>query len=396
MPTSLFITPKELKNRAEKIWQRGELHKAWLSDQPLFPLSLALPSLTASVLLHEFSAVQHAVLALRQDSLKHGYQLTDRIINHQKLGEQKLPVTAVFATENDFLRYLGNSQIFTQFQQLSQNTLSQYPCLHSWLVRYPFKIRDNAEIWQHILAVCNYFVQHPRPDCYIRQLDIAGVDSKFIENNKGLLSELLDRILPESARNTNITGLSHNGFERRYGLRYDLPTCRFRILDKHLALHGLTDLTLTVPEFKALDLAVKTVFIVENKINGLAFPDFPDAIVIFGLGYSVDLLADIRCLQNAKLHYWGDLDTHGFAILSRLRTYYPQLTSLLMDEQILDAFQNLWVTEPKISTANLENLTNNEQTVFLRLKNQAIRLEQERIGFNTLTDMLNAFCTDNA
>jgi hypothetical protein len=78
-------------------------------------------------------------------------------------------------------------------------------------------------------------------------------------------------------------------------------------LDKHLALHGLTDLTLTVPEFKTLDLAVKTVFIVENKINGLAFPDFPDAIVIFGLGYAVDLLAESQCLQSAKLYYWGDL-----------------------------------------------------------------------------------------
>jgi hypothetical protein len=389
MPTNPFITPKELKARAEKIWQRGELHKAWLSDQSLFPLSLTLPPLTANVLLHQFSAVQIAVSALRQDSLKHGYSLTDKVINHQKLGEQKLPVAVVFASESDFLRYLGNSQAFTQFQRLSQHTLNHYPCLHAWLVRYPFKIMENAEIWQQLLAVCAYFVQHPQPDCYIRQLDITGVDTKFIEARKGLLSELLDKILPETARNMDITGSSNHGFERRYGLRYDPPTCRFRILDKRLALHGLTDLSLTIAEFKALDLAVKTVFIVENKINGLAFPDFPDAIVIFGLGYAVDLLAESQCLQTATVYYWGDLDTDGLAILSRLRGYFPQLTTLLMDEQTLDAFQNLWVTEPKSSAANPKNLRADEQRLFQRLKMQAIRLEQERIGFNTLIDALN-------
>jgi hypothetical protein len=248
---------------------------------------------------------------------------------------------------------------------------------------------DHADVWQQLLAVCAYFVQHPRPDCYIRQLDIVGVDTKFIENHKGLLSELLNNILPETVYNAEVTGLSNNGFERRYGLRYDPPTCRFRILDKRLALHGLTDLTLTVSEFKALDLAVKTVFITENKINGLAFPDFPDAIVIFGLGYSVDLLAEISCLQSAQLYYWGDLDSHGFAMLSRLRCYFPQLNSLLMDEQTLNAFQDLWGVEPKSSAAIPENLTTDEQQLFQRLKTQSIRLEQERIGFNMLIGVLN-------
>jgi hypothetical protein len=386
-----FITPKELKTRAEKIWQRGELHKAWLLDQPLFPLTLTLPPLTANVLLHQFSAVQTSISVLRQDSLKHGYRISDKMINHQKLGEQKLPVAVVFNHESDFLRYLNHSQSFAKFQQLSKNILSHYSCLQSWLVRYPFKVMEFSEVWQLLLAVCAYFVQRPQPDCYIRQLDIAGVDTKFIENHKALLSDLLTRILPEDAYNADITSLSHHGFERRYGLRYDPPTCRLRILDKHLALHGLTDLTLTAPEFKALNLAVKTVFITENKINGLAFPDFPDAIVIFGLGYSVDLLAESQSLQKAKLYYWGDLDSHGFAILSRLRGYFPQLTSLLMDESTLDAFQGLWVIEPSniMLQTNPANLTPDEDKVFHRLKTQGIRLEQERISFGTLISVLN-------
>jgi hypothetical protein len=103
----------------------------------------------------------------------------------------------VFDYESDYLCYLNRSQTFAQFQQLSQHTLNHYLCLHSWLARYPFKIMENAEIWQQLLAVCAYFVKHPQPDCYIRQLDITGVDTKFIEARKGLLSELLDKICPK-------------------------------------------------------------------------------------------------------------------------------------------------------------------------------------------------------
>ncbi|NOR71388.1 MAG: hypothetical protein GQ532_17115, partial [Methylomarinum sp.] len=47
--------------------------------------------------------------------------------------------------------------------------------------------------------------------------------------------------------------------------------------------------------------------------------------------------------------YWGDLDTHGFAILSRLRHYYPQVKSILMDEKTLEQFAHLSVYESIIS-----------------------------------------------
>jgi hypothetical protein len=97
-------------------------------------------------------------------------------------------------------------------------------------------------------------------------------------------------------------------------------------------------------------------------------------------------------LQSAKLYYWGDLDSHGFAMLSRLRGYFPQLTSLLMDESTLDAFQSLWGVEPSNITlqTNPANLTPDEDKVFHRLTTQGVRLEQERISFGTLISVLNA------
>ena len=60
------------------------------------------------------------------------------------------------------------------------------------------------------------------------------------------------------------------------------------------------------------------VFIAENEINGLAFPPVESGIVIFKLGYAVDLLAGVRWLGRARdLAYWGEWAIHLSAVGSK-------------------------------------------------------------------------------
>ncbi len=42
-------------------------------------------------------------------------------------------------------------------------------------------------------------------------------------------------------------------------------------------------------------------------------------------------LAQAGWLARCQVYYWGDIDTHGFAILDQLRTHIPHARSLLMD-----------------------------------------------------------------
>ncbi|WP_263459185.1 DUF2220 domain-containing protein [Bathymodiolus platifrons methanotrophic gill symbiont] len=172
-------------------------------------------------------------------------------------------------------------------------------------------------------------------------------------------------------------------------MRYDQPLIRLRILDASLTIHSLTDLTLTLSEFKQLKIAAKRVFIVGNKVTMLAFPDHPEAIVIFGLGYAVNLLVDAQCLQGRELYYWGDLDPDGLTILSRLRQYYPQVKSLLMDRKTLEHFKHLVVHAPTQSIEKeLQYLTEEECLLYQKLHHGSLRLEQERISFNYLQKSL--------
>jgi len=183
-------------------------------------------------------------------------------------------------------------------------------------------------------------------------------------------------------------------FEARYGLASKPSQVRFRILDGRLAIQGLTDLAVPAREFASLDLPVERVFITENEINGLAFPGVPGSLVIFGLGYGLDRLSEVRWLHDRRLHYWGDIDTYGFHILDRLRARFPAAQSFLMDRETLLEHAPLWVRESNPYDGDLPRLTSAERDLYDDLRHnrlgERVRLEQERIPYGWLQRALGS------
>jgi hypothetical protein len=148
-----------------------------------------------------------------------------------------------------------------------------------------------------------------------------------------------------------------------------------------------------VDDFARLELPIKQIFITENMINGLVFPDLKQSLVIFGLGYGLDRLAGIDWLKNKLIYYWGDIDTHGFAMLDQIRTYFPQTMSLLMDRSTLIKHQGHWGYEKSPTTRELPRLNEAEANLYHEIKNQqfseALRLEQEKIPYAFVQSALN-------
>jgi hypothetical protein len=116
-------------------------------------------------------------------------------------------------------------------------------------------------------------------------------------------------------------------------------------------------------------------------------------MAIFGSGYTVAGLGRVPWLAACEVHYWGDLDTHGFAILSRLRGWLPHARSLLMDRATLLAHRDRWGTEPAPTRERLDHLTVAEGDLYRDLVEDvfgtAVRLEQERIGWRHASRVLN-------
>jgi hypothetical protein len=170
-----------------------------------------------------------------------------------------------------------------------------------------------------------------------------------------------------------------------------------RLLDPGRSLLGTgadEDITLDQACFARLDPVGSRVFITENEVNFLAFPAVADAMVIFGAGYGFDALASARWLNERTIHYWGDIDTHGFAILHELRGHFAHVESFLMDHATLMAHRSRWTDEPQPILRDLPLLSPAERTLFdelrwKRLDNRQVRLEQERIGFHCVEKALD-------
>ena len=68
---------------------------------------------------------------------------------------------------------------------------------------------------------------------------------------------------------------------------------------------------------------------IENEITYLSVDVPDDGVVLWGKGFEGDRIGRLPWLANVPVLYWGDLDTHGFAILDRMRAWLPQTESVL-------------------------------------------------------------------
>lgn len=295
------------------------------------------------------------------------------------LGTQRIPERLVFNTPLEVAQCIGEAERWELVEQRYEEVISRWPMLSTKLSRYYDLLADYSKAdYQRLIDMITWINLNPDSSLYPRQLPVAGLDSKWLEVRKGVLTDLVGVIKGDIA--------SKDDFFQLCGLKAPPQLIRIRILDSELRdkIGGLSDISMPLEQLAELDIPVTNVFIVENLQTGLAFDDIQGSIVIMQLGYGVNLLGGVHWLAKARCFYWGDLDTHGFAILNRARTYLPALTSILMNEESLHLHRELWVEEKSPHGAEaLPLLSDTEQALYKAIKQnvwgQNIRLEQERI-----------------
>lgn len=377
---------KALKAQLLRLWERGEFLKDRLTGYSSFPLRLTLKAPTSQDLTDRFNDVRVWAKALAETPW---LRIEWQEVRHRVQGVQRLPSSVWVDSLEDAVTVLGKRRDWATFDEQVSITQSMHPVLLPWLEKHPMQALALADVWPLLLSIVTWMMQHPRSNVYLRQIDLPGIHSKFIESHRAVLSEWFDLALPASAVDHGKTGLSQ--FAARYGFLEKPKRIRFRTLDPSIhTMPGLDcpDLTLDADSFSRLNLAVQRVFITENEINFLAFPKMPESIVIFGAGYGWDALAKAQWLNHCDMYYWGDIDTHGFAILDQLRGHFPHVKSLLMDAETLYAHMAFWGQEDKPTSADLLRLSSAENALYQDLRysriRQALRLEQEYIGFECL------------
>jgi hypothetical protein len=382
-----MLSPDEIQRLCERKYPA--FLSSLVSGERFFPLEIRFgrPSTT-----DEWEKLRGDISTLARANI--GYRIEWAETNTRRWGRQKFPTRVWFECEDDYLSSLRKRPEVQTFRTNLALTRAQCPELGTWLPSNAIRLADFAETWPDLLKVCRYFLSYPRPGLYARELPVE-VDTKFIERHEGILRNLLDFLLPDSAK------VEADRFEERFGLRYDEPLIRFRLLDPQLKLRlnlPVDDLAVPLSRFCAWNWTGLRVIVTENKMRTtfLTLPSAPDAIGIWGGGGAAELLSRATWLANCRLFYWGDLDVHGFHILSRLRRTFPQITSVMMDETTLDTFSRFIVAASESTYEMVSGLTAQEHRAYKRVQAGTLLLEQEKIPHSYAAQMLCRLLTATA
>ena len=385
-------TAEASRRKFLKKWDNGSLIRDLVEKSMTFPFRIPLKMPSSGEMVFSFNEVRLWAGDLEDRSLSASWSLERKEVNHRELGRNRIPSALVFQDKHDLLVFLGKKREFEDYFRYFERLIMSFPALKEWALQKPHSLLKYGPELERLIRIINWIKEHPRPGIYLRQLSLDEIDTKYIEHRRGLLTVWLDSVLESSAVNDAARGVRN--FERRYGFLQRPDLIRFRYLDPDVSLKGFTDLTVRADEFCRLEPEIGTVFVVENDISALAFPPVSNALVLFGRGYHFEPLADAVWLQNKNIYYWGDLDSHGFAILAQFRKLFPNTQSILMDRATLLSHKAHWTKEKSAVPTVPAGLTGDEKALMKDLienrYGENIRLEQEFILYFRLQECLDS------
>ena len=250
--------------------------------------------------------------------------------------------------------------------------------LRSLKLLFPSDTSDRE--FEAVLRTLSWLLRHPNAGLFPRALPVEGVDSKWLERRRAALARLWNTVTGENVSAADF--LEHAGLLR-------LPQF---VLVKNAAAWVGEEAAEEVVKLPVETLAKKApespvVLIIENEQTALSL-DFRDVPIFLALGYGVTLLESLPWMKEKRILYFGDLDTHGLAILAECRRLFPQTESVLMDLPTFERWRAFAVTEPKGAEPSPEHLTPEEMALADVLSAGRLRLEQERIPLGTVREAL--------
>lgn len=371
----LWTRPADVRASVRKKWDSGVLLGRFAAGAQWEPLGLPIRGPSARLIGEQLAEVRQWAAEWATAAAGGPLRVEYKQVGGLDFGANSIPARAWLDSYDDawaLLRVGADVRRLAGLIEAARGTR-----LVPWLTGHPMRALRLADDWDRLLATVRWIEQRQAPGMYLRQIDAPGVDTKFIERHKGVLTELLDAQLDPSR-----VMVGAPDFAGRYGFLRRPGYVRFRVAGGY---RGFSELSVRAGEFTGAPSGVSRAYVIENEITYLAFPVPDAAMVIFGGGYAVPVLESLGWLAGLDLVYWGDIDTHGFAILNRLRHYLPHARSMLMDRATLLGHRDHWTTEPSPAAAVLDRLDGAESALYTDLVSDAcgpsVRLEQERISF---------------
>lgn len=373
-----WTAPSDIAAKVRRRWDDGTLLRTFAAGDPFPVLDVPVRGPAAADLGERFDEARSWVTALEAGSRGgRAYDLVSTSVGGRSAGRTERPGRAVVSSFDQAWRLLGVLDDVAAFGRVLTIADQVLPddAVRAWVLDKPLRALALEPEWPAIAAAYRWLRDNRGSGRYLRQVDAPGVDTKLVERHRPVLAEML-----------GVTSRAV-GFTTDLGLSAKPAMVRLRCAPGLLDLPDVvTDVSLRLDEARRLAPGtVARALIVENEVTYLSVPVPAEGLVLWGKGFDVDQPASLPWLAGTDVTYWGDLDTHGFAILDRLRAWLPQARSVLMDRDTLLAHEERWGQEDRPTAAALTRLTEAEAALYAELVSDRhgtrVRLEQERIDW---------------
>jgi hypothetical protein len=373
-------TPADLAARWLKQWRLADNRELRLLHADSWPIALGIGRPTAAELTHQTDSVRDHLQRWRVVKVGH---VVWEPVNFRSASEPiTVPVSWQLHAPSEWATATGDPSIGAEFARLQRLLHAINPRFHRLIVRQPFLTEDKqiadvvaaAKVALELTPGCAF----GRP---LRTLSVGGIDTKFFERHRTLMTQLLDVLFDGEVDNLGLEGFLGALDDTDHWLliapleRGLLPFSQQRIRTKEL-------MDATLPGSRVL--------VVENESSLYQLPRISDTVAILGAGLNLGWL-EAPGFDGKQLAYWGDLDTWGLQMLATARGYRPQLRALLMTRDIFDAHAALSaVPEPSPAAESPPIvLTEAESMLYRHLRAlEKGRLEQEFLPVDQVGDAL--------
>jgi len=196
-----LLFPEDI--RAALIRRFDNAWRSWLSEGNSFPITLSLGVPTESYVADDAAGVRSWVDAWAGWTGAGSVRWVDR--QWGRLGRQRLPASLELASAREVASIAGQDGRWDIACERFGRLSAGWPlAAGSGLARCFDLLADYADAdFDRLLAFLRWVDHHPNSGLYLRQLPIEGLDTKWVESRKGLLSRLL-RLLRELRRSSKL------------------------------------------------------------------------------------------------------------------------------------------------------------------------------------------------
>lgn len=373
-------SPDELAQILTRQWHSADRREQRLLVPEAWPVQLSIGRPTPAQLAHRTALVREHIARWRAvDIGQVGWQDT---VFRSAAEPISLPLHWTLSSAQEWAQACADRIVELELNELLQLLGRVDPRFHSLLVRQRALWRDR-EPEEVVLAATLALQLEPgiAAGVPLRSLALAGIDSKFFERNRALVTALLDIRFDGQASELGLTSFLNAADEGDHWLLV-VPLS-----------HGLLPFTQQrVRARELIDTALPAgrVLLIENERCLHRLPPLADTIAVLGSGLDLSWLrAD--WLRERRLGYWGDMDTWGLRMLASARRLQPHVEALLMERVLFDSHAaSLAVTEPvSAGPEPPDGLTGAEQSFYRYLRGlDKGRIEQEFLpGENVVREL---------